>query len=105
MNGEDSLRNEQLDYFEQVLENSMATSEERLEQSNATNANSNRIHSSSERLDSSITHKRISTSLEMQSTSNAVITQNVMVKCSRRHKYSSQFNATHFDYPLFSRTD
>ena len=42
--------------------------------------NSNRTHSSKERLNSSITHKRISTSLEMQSTSNAVITQNVMVK-------------------------
>ena len=30
--GEDSLRVEQSDYFEQVLENSMATSEERLGQ-------------------------------------------------------------------------
>ena len=51
---------------------------------------SNRIHSSKERLNSSITHKRISTSLEMQSTSNAVITQSVMVvKCSRRHPRNS----------------
>ena len=52
VSGEDSLRVEQLDYFEKVLENSMATSEERLEQlrrveSNATNVNSGRIHSSS----------------------------------------------------------
>ena len=59
MSGEDSLRVEQLDYFEEVLENSMATSEERLEHlrrvgwSNTTNANSTRIHSRSERLDSS----------------------------------------------------
>ena len=55
----------------------------------AMDENSNRIHSSKERLNSSITHKRISTSLEMQSTSNAVITQNVMVKCSRRHQRKS----------------
>ena len=32
VSGEDSLRVEQLDYFEQVLENSMVTSEERVEQ-------------------------------------------------------------------------
>ena len=51
--------------------------------------NSNRIHSSKERLNSSITYKRISTSLEMQSTSNAVITRNVMVKCSRKHQGKS----------------
>ena len=55
----------------------------------AMDANSNRIHSSKERLNSSITHKRISTSLEMQSTSNAVITQSVMVKCSRKHQRKS----------------
>ena len=55
----------------------------------AMDESSNRIHSSKERLNSSITHKRISTSLEMQSTSNAVTTQNVMVKCSRRHQRNS----------------
>ena len=55
----------------------------------AMDENSNRIHSSKERLNSSITHKRISTSLETQSTSNAVITQNVMVKCSRKHQRKS----------------
>ena len=51
--------------------------------------NSNRIHSSKKRLNSSTTYKRISTSLEMQSTSNAVITQNVMVKCLRKHQRKS----------------
>ena len=51
--------------------------------------NSNRIHSCKERLNSSTTYERISTSLEMQSTSNAVITQDVMVKCSRRHQRKS----------------
>ena len=34
-------------------------------------------------------NERISTSLEMQSTSNAMITQNVMVKCSRKHQRKS----------------
>ena len=58
-------------------------------QNNVMDENSNRIHSSKERLNSSITHKRISTSLEMQSTSNAMITQNVMVKCSRKHQRKS----------------
>ena len=51
--------------------------------------NSNWIHSSKERLNSSITHERISTSLEKQITSNAMITQNVMVKCSRKHQRKS----------------
>ena len=59
-------------------------------QNNVMDENSNRIHSSKERLNnSSTTHERISTSLEMQSTSNAVITQNVMVKCSRKHQRKS----------------
>ena len=49
----------------------------------AMDENSNRIHSK-ERLNSSTT-----TSLEMQSTSNAMITQNVMVKCSRKHQRKS----------------
>ena len=53
-------------------------------QNNVMDENSNRIHSSKERLNS-----RISTSLEMQSTSNAMITQNVMVKCSRKHQRKS----------------
>ena len=60
MSGEDSSRIEQLDYFEKVLENSMATSEERLEQSRRVGCratrrmdHSNRIYSSSGRLDSS----------------------------------------------------
>ena len=77
-----------------VLENSKTTSEERLEQLReltqmqniAMDENSNRIHSSKERLNSIIAYERISTSLEMQSTSNAVITQNVMLKCSRKHQ-------------------
>ena len=51
--------------------------------------NSNRIHSSKERMNSSTTYERISTSLEMQSASNAMITQNVMVNCSRRHQRKS----------------
>ena len=55
-------------------------------QSNAMDDNSNRIHSSKERLNSSTTHERISTSLETQSTSNAMITRNVMEKCSRKHQ-------------------
>ena len=60
VSGQDSLRVEQSNYFEQVLENSLATSGERLEQWRRVGctprrqmANSNRIHSSSERLDSS----------------------------------------------------
>ena len=55
----------------------------------AMDENSNRIHSSKERLNSSTTYKRILTSLETQSTSNAMITQNVMVKCSRKHQRKS----------------
>ena len=55
----------------------------------AMDENSNRIHSSKERLNSSTSYERISTSLEMQNTSNAVITQNVMVKCSRKHQRKS----------------
>ena len=55
----------------------------------AMDENSNRIHSSKERLNNSTTYKRISTSLEMQSTSNAMITQNVMVKCSRKRQRKS----------------
>ena len=51
--------------------------------------NSNRIHSSKEKLNSSTTYERISTSLEMQNTSNAVITQSVMVKCSRKRQRES----------------
>ena len=58
--GEDPLRVEQSNYYEQVLENSMATSKERLEQLRRVGcrptrrmAHSNRIHSRSERLDSS----------------------------------------------------
>ena len=51
--------------------------------------NNNRIHSSKERLNSSIAYERILTSLETQSTSNAMITQNVMVKCSRKHQRKS----------------
>ena len=60
VSGEDSLRVEQLDYFEKVLENSVATSEERPEQLTRVGCratqrmgHSNRINSSSERLDSS----------------------------------------------------
>ena len=56
MSDEDTMRVEQLDYFEKVLENSMATSEERVEQfertrmqSDAMDENSNRIHSSREK--------------------------------------------------------
>ena len=52
VSGEDSLRVEQLDYFEQVLENSVVTSEERVDQltrsgmqSDAMDANNNKIHS------------------------------------------------------------
>ena len=55
-------------------------------QSDAMDENSNRIHSSRERLNSSTTHERISTSLETRSTSNATITRNVMVKCSWKHQ-------------------
>ena len=58
-------------------------------QNNVMDENSNRIHSSKERLNSSIAYERISTSLEMQSTSNAVITQSVTVKCSRKHQRKS----------------
>ena len=61
-------------------------------QSNATNANSNRIHSSSERLDSSTAiiseaprMKRSPASFVPRITSNAKITRNVMVKCSWKH--------------------
>ena len=57
-------------------------------QSNAMDDKSNRIHSSKERLNSSNTHQRISTSLESQSMSNAMITRNVKVKCSRKHNTS-----------------
>ena len=58
MSDEGSLRVEQLDYFEKVLENSMATLEERFEQLGRVGCRATRrmpttIHSSSERLDSS----------------------------------------------------
>ena len=55
----------------------------------AMDENSNKIRSSKERLHSSTTYERISTSLEMQSTSYAMITQNVMVKCSKKHQRKS----------------
>ena len=74
-----------------VLENSITTSEERVERTQMQNIvmdeNSNRIHSSKGKAEQQ--NERISTSLEMQSTSNAVITQNVMVKCSRKHQCKS----------------
>ena len=70
----------------------MTTSQERVEQLRemqnvAMDENSNRIHSSKERLNSRM--KGFQPSLEMQSTSNAVITQNVMLKCSRKHQRKS----------------
>ena len=57
VNGEDSWRVEQLDYFEKVLNGYVGRAARAVEksrmQSNATNAISRRIHSSSERPDSS----------------------------------------------------
>ena len=62
-------------------------------QSNAKNANSNRFHSSRERLDSSTViilqkhraRERSPSSFVPRMTSNAAITRNVMVKCSWKH--------------------
>ena len=95
MSGEDSLRVEQLDYFEQVVENSMATSEERLEQLRRVGCRATRhmptiieyiaaekgwtaAQRSSLR---STVHERSSASFGPRITSNATTTRIVMVKC------------------------
>ena len=99
VSGEVSSRVEQLNYFEKVLENSMATSEERLDQLRRVGRRATRrvptvtgstaaencwtaAQRSSFR---SIAHERSPSSFVPRISSNATITRNVMVNCSWKH--------------------
>ena len=99
VNGEDSLRVDQLNHFEQVLGNSMATSEERLEQlkrvgcratrgmptATGSTAAENGWRAAQRSSLRSTAHDRSSARFVPRITSNATITRNVRVKCSRKH--------------------
>ena len=99
VNGEDSLEVEQLDYFEKVLENSMATAEVRFEQLRRVGCGAARrmptvtgstaaVKGWTATQGSSLgrtAHERSSMSFVPRITSNATVTRNVMVKCSRKH--------------------
>ena len=99
MSGEDSLKAEQSNYFEQVLENSMATSEERLEQLRRVGCEATRRMATATGSAAAVkgwttaqrssfrstAHERSPSSFVPRITSNATITRNVMVKWSWKH--------------------